>query len=282
MRNLKDIESQLAQTDTVAGLTRAFEGIASMRISQTRDQTLLSGLFFADLWQIYRQIRVDFFSRRASFFNQPSIKKELIILITSEGGLSGDVDSRLIREALKVYKPELHDIAVIGSHGAQLLRQSGINYIKSYVLPPKEVNISVQPLLAEVQKYRSTVVFYESYSSIMTQEIKTIQLAQALVDRGKQIEKRSEAISEQNYIFEPSVYEVVEYMEGTMVQIMLGELILESRLAQYASRFKAMGVARRKASDALAELIWNYNRLKRYLKDDKLKSVISNRQRLPL
>jgi ATP synthase F1 gamma subunit len=282
VRSLNEIEAEVNQTDVILGLTRAFEGIASMRIAQVKDQTLLSGRFFADLWQIYSQIKVDSYFNPEHLNKKETSPKELMILITSEGSLSGDVDERLVRQAAQDYKQDRNDIIVIGSHGIQLMRQHGLPYVKSYSLPHKDKNINVSPLLTEVQKYSSTVVYYESYISIMVQEVKTIQLATAVTNRGRTVAKSAEYISESNYIFEPSTYEVVSYLERVMMQIMLSELILESKLAQYASRFKAMTMSRQRASESLTDLKWSFSRYKRHLKDDKLKNIISSRGKEPL
>jgi len=282
MRRLAEIERERSQTEVILGLTHAFEGIASMRISQVKDQTLMSGRFFGDLWQIYSQIRVDelFHFGRDMLSEKPS-KKELLILITSEGSLSGDIDEQLIKEALKHYQPDKNDIIVIGGHGVQLLTQQGVSFIKSYRLPVKDYNINVGPLLSQVQKYESATVYWESYLSIMTQKPKTIRLADAVADRGQTIKKGEEVISEDNYIFEPSTFEVVSHLERTMLQIMLSELILESKLAQYASRFKAMSTARQRAQDSLTDVTWAYNLTKRRSKDERLKGII-NGLRKPL
>jgi len=276
MRSLNELDAERSQTEVILGLTRAFEGIASMRIAQVKDQTLMSGKFFAELWKIYNQIRVDEFFHFGRVQDDNSNPKELLILITSEGSLSGDIDERLIRQVVKYYKPEKNDVIVVGYHGSQLATQNNIKYIRSFRLPSNDANINVAPLQAEVQKYASTTVFYASYVSIMTQDIKTMPLGTAVSARGQNIEKSEDIISEENYIFEPSTYDVVSYLETTMVKVMLGELILESKLAQYASRFKAMSMARQKATDTLGELKWTYNRSKRHIKDERLKNITNS------
>jgi F0F1-type ATP synthase gamma subunit len=109
----------------------------------------------------------------------------------------------------------------------------------------------------------------------MTQEVKTIKLATAVAERGKTVEAATEVISESNYIFEPSTYAVVDHLERSMLQITLSEVILESKLAQYASRFRAMTVANDRADESLAELKTQYYRAKRHLKDERLKEIMN-------
>ena len=276
MRQLTEISANRDSVSTIVTLTGAFEGIASMRIAQIKDQVQQSERFFAELWRIYNQIRVDelfHFGRRQS--TTQVISKELMILITAEGGFSGDIDERLINEALTRYSPDKNNIIIVGHHGSVLLQQRGVQPKRSFQLPKQDRNITAAPLIEEVQRHESTTVYYQSYQSLMSQDIKTIKLATAVAERGQAVEAGQEVISEANYIFEPSTFAVVDHLERSMMQITLSEVILESKLAQYASRFRAMSVAKERADESLNDLVWQYNRAKRYLKDERLKEIVN-------
>lgn len=283
MRQLTDISRERDTMATMVELTSAFEGIASMRISQVKDQTQRSAKFFADIWHIYNQIRVDelFHFGRSQSVAEP-INKELLILVTSEGSFSGDLDERLIKKALQYYKPDRNDILVIGHHGAVQLVQNGVFYVRNFKMPERDSNINVTPIVKEVLNYVSTKVYYQQYVSLMDQIISEIRLASAVMNRGKSIAKQDEIISEQNYIFEPSAYAVVDHLERSMMQITLSEVILESKLAQYASRFRAMSAASDKAEESLSDATVSYNHAKRYLKDERLKEVMNGLRRASL
>jgi F-type H+-transporting ATPase subunit gamma len=261
---------------TMVELTSAFEGIASARIAQIREQVLRSQEFFGDLWRIYSQLRVDeLFHFGRGDKEEEAIDKELMILITSEGSFSGDIDQRLVNEALKTYDPKKKAVLIIGHHGAVQLAQKGVPYVRSFRTPEKDLNINTEPLVAEVQKYRSTVVYYQQYKSLMSQSIQNIRLSKAVMERGSSVEAGQEIIDESNYIFEPDTYAVVGHLERSMMQITLSEVILESKLAQYASRFRAMSAAKERAQETLGEVSLSYNRAKRHEKDERLKEVIN-------
>jgi F-type H+-transporting ATPase subunit gamma len=83
-----------------------------------------------------------------------------------------------------------------------------------------------------------------------------------------------EIITPRDYLFEPSVEEVVGYLESVMLEIVLGQVILESRLAQYASRFSAMGAAHKKAQELETSTNLRFHRAKRLESDERLKEVI--------
>jgi ATP synthase F1 gamma subunit len=275
MRGLSEILRERDAMATMSQLSSAFEGIASMRISQIKDQVLQSQTFFGDLWKIYSQIHLDGmfgFGRQA---NVIPIQKELMILITSEGSFSGDIDQRLVKEALKHYDATKNDVVVVGHHGAVQLKQNNVPFVKSFRMPSRDQNINVTPLTAESQKYQSTIVYYQEYVSLSTQQIKSIHLGAAVAARGKQVGAADEIISEKTYIFEPSSFDVVNHLERSMMQSMLGEVILESKLAQYASRFRAMSAAKDKSNESLGELNLSYNRARRHIKDERLKEIMN-------
>lgn len=259
---------------TIAGLTNAFQGLASMRIAQTKTRVLKAREFFDDLWQIYTQIRVDALFRFGRQDYERPIDKELYILITASGGLSGDIDQRLIRMALKTYKPEKHDIVVIGRHGAAQLTQFGVKYKKYFKLPEKE-NINTEPLMHEVRQYNSSRVFYQNYESLTKQTVKSIDLNDIIESQSKQVTPGQDLITEANYIFEPTPFAVVAHLESSMVRMVLNEVIFESRLAQHASQFRAMSTAKQLAEDETFSLHMQYNRAKRGVVDQRLREMMS-------
>lgn len=275
MKRPNELEREELAMGTLVELTSVFEGIASMRIAEIKNQVLQATQFFHELWHIYSQLQAGYFGFGRSQSQQEIIDKDLYVIITAEGGFSGDIDQKLIRLMLETYHKDQHDIIVIGHHGAIQLAQRGISYKKYFKLPTRDQNINVTPIIKEVQRYRSTTLFYQEYLSLMSQEARRIELSKAVEQKGKRATKADEVISEENYIFEPSTYDVVDHLERSMMQIAVSQLILESKLAQYASRFRAMSASHQRADEAKAELHLLYNRSKRAMKDERLKEIIN-------
>ena len=280
MRRPQDIARDVVTMSTMVNLTNVFESLASMRIAQVKGLVEQSEKFFAELWFIYRQIRVDTHFRlgHGEKGESASVEKELRIAITGEGGFSGDIDQRLIRLLLEDYDKDKHDIIIIGHHGAVQLAQNGVNFVKYFKLPRKDIDINVEPIAAEVPKYRSAAVYYQSYVSLATQDVKRVNLSSAIQERGIEsidITDSEDVINEDTYIFEPSTYEVVDHLERSMIGIVLAQVILTSKLAQYASRFRAMTAAHERADDSLSEFKLMYNRSKRAIKDERLKEIVN-------
>ena len=311
MQHPKEIEIELGTIDTIVNLTGVFEGIASLRIAQIKNQVVQSQAYFKELWDIYTQLRVDatfHFGRQTN--DEKVIDKELFVVITAEGGFSGDIDEKLIEYMLKDFDKDKNDIIVIGHHGAIQLSQRGVQIKKYYKLPSKDRNINVTPIISEVQRYKSTAAYYQQYVSLMVQDVKRIGLMAAVQEQGKatdgtdvetapqlvkqigaEVDKTHVApkkdskdsmaqfISEENYIFEPSTYAVVDHLERSMLSIMLSQIILDSKLAQYASRFRAMSAANDRASESHDDLKLLFNRAKRAINDERLKEIVAGMKR---
>jgi ATP synthase F1 gamma subunit len=276
MKRPNEIALEEGSMATLVELTSAFEGIASMKIAQTKNQVLESTKFFDALWKIYSQLRVDaLFSFGRDPNEKPKIDKELYIMITAEGGFSGDIDQKILKLVLDSYDKEKNDIIVIGHHGAIQLSQRGITFKRYFKLPAKDQNINVVPIVREVQQYKAASLFYAEYVSLMNQEVKKIELASSIKSQGANATASDEFISEQNYIFEPDSFAVAAHLERSMMQISISQLILSSKLAQYASRFKAMTASHQRADESRQELHMMYNRARRAIKDERLKEIIN-------
>lgn len=276
MTKLNEIEMEARAMATMVELTGVFEGIASMRISKVKNQVLQSTQFFKELWEIYSQLRVDSLFRYGRGDNDIKVSpKELVIIITSEGGFSGDIDQRLVREMLKDFDENKQEIIVIGRHGVAQLDQRGVPFKKYFVLPTSDQNINPAPITSYIQQYANTVVYYQEYISLMHQEVKKIPINSAVAEIGAKSEKLDNIISEETYIFEPSTYAVVGHLEHSMLKIAMSQLILQSKLAQYASRFRAMSASHEAADDTMHAMNLKYNRAKRAIKDDRIKEIIN-------
>lgn len=282
MKRPLDIKAEELAMRTIVSLTSAFESMSSMKIMQTKNKVLISNVFFEEVWNIYKQIRVDAIFNFGRAVDTIVNEKEVLILITAPGGLTGDIDQRLIREFREYYDPSKHDIVVIGRHGARQLDALQIHYDKFFQLPEKDV-INVDPLIVEMRKYAKSRVFYQDYVSLSQQKIKSIDVSNEISVKGKIADLEvvdEDKITEKNYIFEPSTYAVAAHLETAMVRLMLTQFILDSRLAQLASRFRAMTAAKERSVEEANMLHTQFSRAKRALVDVRLKESLAGLKKI--
>lgn len=282
MRRPLEIKAEEAAIRSVVSLTSALESLSSMQIAKTKNKVLISNQFFDEVWNIYKQIRVDALFNFGRVENEKPIDKELLILITAEAGLTGDIDQRLVRKFLERYNESRNDVLVIGRHGALKLKQSHVDY-KYYFELPENDYINVDPLMDITRKYTKSRIYYQSYISLSQQEIKDVDLSEVVSSKGRIADLTTvsdDLVSEKNHIFEPSPYAVVAYLENSILRLTISQFIYDSRLAQVASRFRAMSAAKERSMETAKELRTEYNRAKRSQVDTRLKESFAGLKKI--
>lgn len=270
MRRANVVEKDMAGIGTLKDLTNVFESLASTQVAKVKGKAQLSQEFFNLLWERYTAIRVDPKKRLTN--RTDTNGRSVFILISAEAGLSGDLDMRMIETMQANYNKETTDIIVLGSHGASQLTQRGIPYIRFFQIPESDSYVNVTPIIEAIIDYQDIVVYYEEYLSLGQQEVRTIDLISHVKSMSEGVEEGT--MTDMDTIFEPSLDEIAEQMESTMMSLALSQTILESGLAQAASRFNAMTVAEDRAGELLGEYKLEYHRAKRSESDRRLREVL--------
>jgi F-type H+-transporting ATPase subunit gamma len=272
MRRASAIQKDAGEITTVQDLTGVFEGLASTQVAKVRSKVALSKEFFQLLWKRYSSIRIDP-AARITNPNQPAkLSKKVFVIISAEAGLSGDIDQRLIETMLHDYDKNTTDIVVLGTHGANQLTQRGVSFVRFFQVAESDRYIDVSPVIEAVLPYSKIIVYYEEYVSLGVQEIKSINLISSVQAMSETAEQ--DVMTAQDTIFEPSLDEIADQMEMTMMTLALSQTILESNLAQAASRFSAMAVAKKRAGELLGDYVLEFHRAKRSESDRRLREVM--------
>lgn len=273
MRRASAIEKDAADITTIEDLTAVFESLASTQVGKVKTKVELSKEFFRLLWARYSSLRVDPSTRITQRqLGEAGAKEKVFIVISAEAGLSGDIDQRLINVMERAYDPKTTDIIILGSHGANQLSQRGIPYVRFFQVPETDSYIDVSPVIEAVAPYSKIIVYYEEYVSLGVQDIQSIDLLSSVQEMSEGVDE--DAMTAEDTIFEPSIDEIADQMETTMMTLALSQTILESGLAQAASRFNAMAVAKKRAGELRGDFMLEFHRAKRSESDRRMREVM--------
>lgn len=273
MRRASAIEKDAADITTIEDLTAVFESLASTQVGKVKSKVELSKEFFRLLWARYSSLRVDPSTRITQRqLGEAGAKEKVFIVISAEAGLSGDIDQRLINVMERAYDPKTTDIIILGSHGANQLSQRGIPYVRFFQVPETDSYIDVSPVIEAVAPYAKIIVYYEEYVSLGVQDIQSIDLVSSVKEMSEGVDE--DAMTAEDTIFEPSLDEIADQMEVTMMTLALSQAILESGLAQAASRFNAMAVAKKRAGELRGDFMLEFHRAKRSESDRRMREVM--------
>jgi F-type H+-transporting ATPase subunit gamma len=273
MRKASIIQKDQGGIETIRDLTGVFESIASTQVAKIKDKTQMSQDFFQLLWSKYSSIRVDPKSQIAN--KQKGNDKKVFVVVSAEGGLSGDIDQRLIEAMMQDYDKNNTDVVVLGTHGANQLHDRGVPYIRFFKIPETDTYIDVSPIIDSIADYSKITVYYEQYVSLGVQDIKKIDLQTSIQTMSKNADDSEDIITERDTIFEPSLEEIADMMERGMMSLAFSQVILDSGLAQSASRFNAMAGAKKRAFELIALYNLEYHRSKRGENDRRLREVLT-------
>lgn len=268
------LQKELGQIHTIEDLTQAFEGIASIHIAHIRDRVVASKDFFGELWPIYRALRINPHERLQRAGREHK-GRNVFVAVTGEAKLGTEITEQIIDGMLGSFTDTKDtDIIAVGSRGAQMLTQRGAKPSQTFTFPASDLNINVGDIIKELYKYDQISVFYQTYESLRTQKVVRIDLVSAVRELGEGVGDEGEKISSADYIFEPNINEIADYMESVMMGVAFIQIIMESKLAGYAARFNAMSRAKKRAGELVTDYTHQYHRMKRAESDERLKEII--------
>ena len=261
--NIKIIKKNLADTTTIANLSSIFEITSTIKINATKNDVFLSQRFYVDLWSLYEELI------NAKSIEKFELDKTICLVVTSSGSFSGPADDEIIRLLDSDPDTAGSDIVVIGTKGVSILGSKGREIVLGFESPDITKPIDVTPLSELISKYKRAYCIYQTFVSLASQKITKTNLIPS-----QSVGEIKSRIDIDDYIIEPGYSEIMDYLESVILNISLSQIIFESRLSEYANRFKTTTVINEKAKNTIKMLKLQYNQTKRRLKDEALRQQL--------
>lgn len=187
--------------------------------------------------------------------------KALIILLTSDKGLAGSLNTNVTAKALEIAGDEgaeRIDFLTVGKKGGEAIRRTGYNMTAAF--PGKDRNISVfdaKPI-AEVAiddflnfTYDKVYVVYTDFVSTLVQKPSMLQLLP--------LTERSDDHTMDEYEFEPNRDMVLEHLIYRYIEFAVFQCMQEAAASEHSARMVAMKNANQAASDLIEDLTLSAN-----------------------
>ncbi len=280
MNSIKDINNNINRINTIKDISSIFEKIASIKINQIRQDVSARKEFYDDIWDIYVKLKAGNYNDDKVSKNQNKINRTAYIIVSSNSGLIGDMNNKIINLLKKEIKDKekvatgKYDVFVIGDKGKRILELENIKYVKNYTFKDEVNDEFTKEILDDIENYRAVFVLYEEYISLQEQNVRMQNLSIDISSIPKE-----DVIEQEEYIFEPSYKDVLDYFESVMKGQMFAQILYESQLSQYASRMIAMSTANSKATTMYNDEIVDLNKVKRKTKDENARILFESFKR---
>jgi len=273
MPSTRDIRRRIKSVKNTAQITKAMQMVASSKMRKAQ-MAALAGRPYATLMnEVLAAV-----SDGAGDFTHPLLekregRKKAVIVVSTDKGLCGALNSNLLREVTKFEK----DAAVFicaGRKGAQFIARTKRELAAefSYKDNPQFSEARAISKFAQELFLKGDVaqvdVLYTNFINTLTQKpelrpllpigkIQAFDVDLAGESKGSELKK-----SEIEYLFEPSATEVLGNLLPHYVNFQVFQFLLEAKASEHSSRMVAMKNATDNAKQLIKDLTLEYNKLR--------------------
>lgn len=273
MSSIKLIRDRIKAISNTAKITKAMEMVAASKMKKAQLAALANRRYAVTAWEVLLNLK-KIQEIENPLIKPPSAQAEnvLAIVITSDKGLCGSFNTSLIKKVTEFsHINHKIDFISIGKKGQNFLHRLNKNIIAAYVnFPISPRVIDILPITKQAidsyrnKQYKQVVVFYTDFISTLKQvpQSKTLlPFQQELIVKNdfNQSEKQD---PEYEYLFEPSVNQVLDYLIPRILESQFYQMILESIASEQSARMVAMKNATDAANDLIDDLNLTYNQIR--------------------
>ena len=267
MAGSKEIRTKIKSVENTRKITRAMEMVAAAKMRKSQQRMRAARPYAEKIRQVAAHL-----SHANSEYKHPYlVKREVIsnvgiILITSDKGLCGGLNTNVLRMALAQMK-DLEKkgtgirVTPIGNKGFSFMNRIGAN-IQSHLVglgdtPRIENLIGAVKLMLDAYvagEVDSVYICYNHFVNTMKQEPVFEQLLPLSGDLS------AESKGTWDYIYEPDAQAVVDEMLLRYVESLIYTAVSENQAAEQSARMVAMKAASDNAKAVIGELKLVYNK----------------------
>ncbi|MBU1598545.1 ATP synthase F1 subunit gamma [bacterium] len=259
-QSVRDIKTRVGSIKNIQDITKTMMLVAAAKLSKAESRITRLRPYAKRLNEMMGDIKL-----RAEIshplLSERKVKKEFVLVITSERGLCGGFNSKIIRKAEGYFGKENIErkLVLIGKKGSIYFGKMDREIVKEYQIPDKVSFEFARTIGNEMvtgyieERFDRFVAVYNEFKSVFRQE----QVAEKLLPI---IPKPLAAKFVHDYIYEPSAEDILDSLLPAHFNYQIYRILLESQAAEHAARMTAMEQATTNAKERIKELILTFNR----------------------
>jgi F-type H+-transporting ATPase subunit gamma len=279
MANLRDIRRRIKSVKNTRQITRAMQLVSSSKMKRAQDAAVAGrpyALLLADLLDtVSEKLELSGASLTHPFFEKREVKTRGIIILSTDKGLCGPLNTNLFREIIDQVKGDAKFITV-GRKGTQFISRSQRDLMADFNVSDKvsfnEIRAMLKLVIDAYNKGEidTVEIAYPSFVNVLVQEpvlqklLPIVDLEEVLEQLSKRTGGESNSLAARSdareMSFEPSAEAVLAELPSHYVKVIIHQLLLESRAAEHSARMVAMKAATDNASTLIDDLTLDYNK----------------------
>lgn len=265
MANLRELKRRIKSIKNTAQITKAMELVAASKMRRAQTQALGGKDYTTSLVEVLLPIRNSIKEASHPLLNTKPSDKKLLILVGSNRGLVGSLNTNVFREII-MNKTDNTDFITVGKKATQLVTKLRKNLIASFELPEKVDFLfakTIKKLITEhfsAGEYAEVSIRYPRFINTLKQ---SPQESLLLPISRIEIEKLvSETDTETKVLLEPNPLYILENFLNHYLEIQVYQVLLEALASEHSAQMVAMKSATDNANDLVGDLNLTYNGLR--------------------
>ncbi len=278
MANTREIRRRIKSIKNTQQITRAMQTVSASKMRKAQTAATSGREYATILNRVLVSLRERVDTEAHPLLAARPVNKELTILISTDKGLCGALNTNLFREASHLDREKTGFVAS-GRKAVQYLARTKRHLVADYVVKDAATltetraisRFAIEKFLSgEVDKVN---VVYTRFVNTLTQVPTILTLlpisAEALPGAGKKegaldtaVNPAADPNNRFGYIFAPSETEVLDAILPEYVHFQVFQMVLDARASEHSARMVAMKNATDNAKSIIKDLTLEYNKVR--------------------
>ncbi|MBU1214444.1 MAG: F0F1 ATP synthase subunit gamma [Gammaproteobacteria bacterium] len=267
MAGSKEIRTKIKSVENTRKITRAMEMVAAAKMRKAQDRMRAARPYAEKIRNVAAHLsRANPEYKHAFLVKREAVKNVGLIVVTSDKGLCGGLNTNLLRLAvneMKTWEEEGKGLLVcpIGNKGFGFMNRIGAK-VQSHLTglgdtPHVEKLIGAVKAMLDAYVAGEIDAIYLSYNHFINTMKQEPRVEQLLPLTGEQM-----GTSEGNwdYIYEPDAKKVIDELLLRYIESLVYQAVVENQASEQSSRMVAMKAASDNAKSVIGELKLVYNK----------------------
>ena len=267
MPGTKEIRVKIRSVQNTRKITKAMEMVAASKMRKAQERMRHARPYGEKIRNVAAHISYANPEYRHPFLvHRDSVKRLGLIVITTDKGLCGALNTNLLRMVLQQYKDwqaqgEGIEVCAIGNKGLGFMQRLGANIVSQAVQlgdrPQMEKLIGVVKVMLDgyvTDRFDRLMLAYNRFFNTMKQEPVIEQLLPLTGERLGSPETLWD------YLYEPEAKAVLDQVMTRYIEALIFQAVAENMASEQSARMVAMKAASDNAADLIDELTLIYNK----------------------
>jgi F-type H+-transporting ATPase subunit gamma len=265
MANTQDIRRRIKSIRNTAQITKAMQMVAASKMRKAQAQALAGRPYAALMNKVLVSLQHRTDHKLHPLLQVREVKKELVIVLSTDKGLAGALNTNLLREAAR-FDSSMTAYVVSGRKARQFLARTKRELLADFELKDAPTFVETKPIANFViEKFLAHEV--DKVSVLFTHFINTINqrptLRTLLPISPFDLPQRDPANDPLlGYVFEPTAETVLESMLPYYLHYEIFQMVLDARASEHSARMVAMKNATDNAKQFIKDLTLEYNKMR--------------------